>query len=185
MADYVFEERRQNYTNLITHPNWGAIWAGTFTFFAIWSIFGVLGLAIFASAANPSTAHPVSGMSVGMGIWSVILTIIAMFVAGRVTGGLAGAGNWRDGVAHGMIMFGLAVVATLILVAEGSMALGAPAGAASGVHSSYLFSVLTDIGWPGFFALLLGWLAAMGGASSAARSAASATPAQQQARRAA
>jgi hypothetical protein len=184
MTDYVFEERRQNYANLIKRPNWGAIWAGVFTFFAIWSVFGVLGLAIFASAANPNEARPVGGMNAGMGIWSVILTIIAMFVAGRVTGHLAGAGNWRDGISHGMIMFGLAVFGILVLVGEGAVALGAPAEAATGgVHSMSLFTTLADIGWPGFFALLLGWLAAMGGASASARR--EIVPTQQQTRRAA
>ena len=183
MADYVFEERVQNY-NLIGRANWGAIWAGVFTFFAIWAVFGVLGLAIFASAANPNTARPIGGMSVGMGIWSVILTIVAMFVAGRVTGHLAGTRNWRDGVSHGMIMFGLAVIGAFVLAAEGASALGAPAEAATGaVHSVYLFSVLGDVGWLGFFALLLGWLAAMGGASAGARR--EITPTQQQTRRAA
>ncbi len=73
--------------------SWAAVWAGVFAFIAIWSVFGLLGMAIFASAANPSAQQPVTGMNVGMGIWAIILTAIAMWVAGRVTGHLAGIGN--------------------------------------------------------------------------------------------
>lgn len=66
--------------------DWGAIWAGVFTFIAIWSVFGLLGMAIFASAANPNAQNPVTGMSAGMGIWAVVLTFIAMYVGGLETG---------------------------------------------------------------------------------------------------
>src|SRR5690348_15614621 len=88
MADIAYRNEGLSYSRSGTP--WGAIWAGLFAFVAIWSVFGLLGEAIFASAANPNSANPVSGMSVGMGVWSVILTIIAMYVGGRVTGALAG-----------------------------------------------------------------------------------------------
>ena len=145
--------------------DWGAIWGGVFTFVAIWSVFGALGLAIFASAANPNAAAPVEGMSVGIGIWMIVLTIIAMYVAGRETGRLAGVNNRHDGLIHGMIMFGLSVVAALILTVIGGNSLSGGTGAAGNAHSSYILTVFADIGWIGFAALFLGWLAAMGGAS--------------------
>lgn len=146
--------------------SWGAIWAGMFTFVAIWSVFGILGEAIFASAANPNAQQPVTGMSVGMGAWAVILTIIAMYVAGRVTGRLAGVATRHDGLIHGLTMFGLAVVATLILTILGGATLSGGSGVNGTAHSSYILSVFADVGWIGFVALFLGWLAAMGGAST-------------------
>ncbi len=153
----------------VSHPNWGAIWAGMFSFLAIWAVFGTLGFSIFASSATPSAAHPITGMSVGMGVWAVILTIIAMFVGGRVTGQLSGITNARHGMMQGMIMFGLSVAAVLLILTIGGNAVyttEVPAGAA---HSSYLLTILSDLGWTTFAALFLGWLAAMGGASSAHR----------------
>jgi hypothetical protein len=149
---------------LSPRPNWGAIWAGVFTFMAIWSVFGLLGMAIFSSPANPAKA--VSGMSVGMGIWGIILTIIAMYVGGLATGRLAGINNRRDGIVHGMIMFGLSVMAILIVVAlgAGSAANAQTAATTVGASSSYVLTAFADLGWIGFVALLLGWLAAMGGA---------------------
>lgn len=151
------------------HPNWGAIWAGMFTFIAIWAVFGVLGMAIFAQAANPAAARPVTGMSTGMGVWAIILTIIAMYVAGIVTGKLAEIGNPRDGIIHGMAMFGLSVVAVLVILGlgEGAIVSGAPTVTATITsHSSYVLNMFASIGWIGFVALILGWLAAMGGASA-------------------
>jgi hypothetical protein len=163
MADsnYQHEDLR-----LITHPNWGAIWAGMFSFLAIWSVFGTLGLSIFASAANPNSSEPIAGMSVGMGVWAVVLTIIAMFVAGRITGQLAGITNSRDGMVHGMVMFGLSVAATLLIAVIGGNAIGNTQVTGT-AHNSYLLTVIANLGWALFAALFLGWLAAMGGASTA------------------
>ncbi len=164
MADVAY--RSESYPTTRLRTDWGAIWGGTFTFMAIWSVFGALGLAIFASNANPNAAAPVTGQSYGLGIWVIILTIIAMYVAGRETGRYAGVTNRHDGLIHGMMMFGLSVVGTLILFTLGGSALSGGAGVSTGVHSSYVIGTLTLLGWMGFVALFLGWLAAMWGASS-------------------
>ena len=108
--------------------DWGAVWGGVFVFIAIWSVFGLLGMAIFASAANPEATRPVSGMGVGIGIWSIVLTIIAMYVAGRETGRLAGVTSRHDGLVHGMIMFGLSVMAILAITVLGGSTLTGGAG---------------------------------------------------------
>jgi hypothetical protein len=148
--------------------DWGAIWAGMFTFVAIWSVFGLLGVAIFATAANPRAANPVMGMSWGIGIWAIVLTIIAMYVAGRETGRLAGVTNRHDGMVHGMIMFGLSVIAALLVTVLGGSAMAGGTGIAGSTHSVFLLDVFTGLGWFGFVSLLLGWLAAMAGASTGA-----------------
>lgn len=142
--------------------SWGAIWAGVFTFVAIWSVFGLLGMAIFASTANPSATAPVTGQSAGIAVWSIILTIIAMYVAGRETGRLAAVTNRHDGLIHGMIMFGLSVVATIILTVLAGAALSGGSGVQGSAHNGYVLGIFADLGWAGFVALFLGWLAAMG-----------------------
>jgi len=151
---------------LSPRPNWGALWAGVFTFAAIWSIFGLLGMAIFSSAANPASPSAITGISIGMGVWTIVLTIIAMYVAGLTTGKLAGINNRRDGVLHGMIMFGLSVMTALVVVAlsVNSAALATVARSIAGIHSPYSLNSLEGLGWVGFVSLFLGWLAAMGGA---------------------
>ena len=148
---------RNDYT--LAHSSWGAIWAGVFTFFSIWCVFGLLGMSIFASAGSRNLST-----SVGMGIWAIVLTIIAMYVAGRVTGHLASVSSSRDGVIHGIIMFGLTVMTALAVTAlGGNNVFGA---GATGAHAPYLFGVFADLGWFGFVSLFLGWLAAIGGASA-------------------
>ena len=166
MADIAYRNEGLSYFR--SRTNWGAIWAGLFAFVAIWSVFGLLGEAIFASAANPNAAYPVTGISVGMGVWSVILTIIAMYVGGRVTGALAGVTTRHEGTMYGMTMFGLSVIATVLVVVLGGTALSG-VGVAAGAHSPYMLTVFSDIGWIGFVSLFLGWLAAMGGSAHAAQ----------------
>jgi hypothetical protein len=146
--------------------DWGAIWAGIFCFMAIFSVFGALGVAIFASNANPNVNAPVLGQSIGMAIWAIVLTIIAMYVAGRETGRLADVRTRHDGLVHGLIMFGLAVVGVILLVSIGGSAIAEGNTVTGSTHSPYALTVVADLGWAGFVALFLGWLAAMFGASS-------------------
>ncbi len=165
MADLAYRNEGLPYVR--SRTDWGAIWAGVFCFVAIWSVFGLLGEAIFASATNPNAANPVTGMNIGMSMWGIILTIIAMYVAGRETGRLAGVATRHDGLIHGMIMFGLSVVTTIVIVVLAGATLSGGVGiTGTSAHSPYVLSVFADLGWAGFVALLLGWLAAMGGAST-------------------
>ncbi len=146
--------------------DWGAIWAGVFAFSAIWAVFEFLGEAIFASAANP--AQPASGMGVGISIWSIVLTIIAMYVAGRVTGHFARFADRADATMHGLVMFGLSVISAVVIVVLAGIALGGGSVVNGAARSPYLLTS-AGFGWVGFLALFLGWLAAMGGAASARR----------------
>ena len=132
--------------------DWAAIWAGVFTFAAVWSVFEALGVAIF----------PGAGVSLGLAIWTVVLTVIAMYVAGLETGRLGAVASRQDGLVHGMIMFGLSVVSVVILtsVVNGLMYLG------SAGRVGYNMMLGSGEQWAEFVALFLGWLAAMGGASS-------------------
>ncbi|HKR82689.1 MAG TPA: hypothetical protein VJS37_00870, partial [Terriglobales bacterium] len=108
---------------------------------------------------------PVTGQSIGIAIWGVILTIIAMYVAGWETGRLAAVTNRHDGLIHGMIMFGLSVVAGIVLTVLGGAVLSGGTGVQGSAHSGYVLGAFANLGWAGFVALLLGWLAAMGGGS--------------------
>jgi hypothetical protein len=66
-------------------------------------------------------------------------------------------------------MFGLSIVATLVsVVLGGSSITGGNAGFGT-THSAYVLGVLAGLGWAGFLSLFLGWLAAMGEASTGTR----------------
>ncbi len=154
MTDAAFRREGVN-PNSLRHTDFGAVWAGVFVFTAIWCVFGSLGLAIFASTGN--------ALGVGMSIWSVILTIIAMYVAGRETGQLAAITDRHTGLIHGMVMFGLSFVAAVVL---GGIAGGI--GVAAAPHTAFALSAFTGLGWAGFCALFFGLIAAMSGASTGA-----------------
>jgi len=166
MAAVAFEN--QNAAIVRPRVDWGAIWAGVFAFIGIWSVFGLLGAAIFASAANPQAVRPVTGMGWGVGIWAIVLTIIAMYVGGRITGGLASISNRHYGVVHGLAMFGLSVAAALVIIVLAGNGVSS-VGTETAVHSPYLMDVASGMGWAGFLSLFFGWLAAMGGAASGAQ----------------
>lgn len=152
----------------VSRSSWSAIWAGVFSFIAIWSVFGALGYDIFfAGSREAADAYA------GMEIWGVILTIIAMFIAGRITATLAGVTDSREGISHGMVMFGLSVVSVLLLLMIGG-------STATATTHTYIMDVFHSMGWALFIGLFLGWLAALGGASTAHKQFPSPAPMQEQ-----
>lgn len=90
--------------------SWSGIFAGTFLFVAIEVTFGVLGVAIFglpmAGSRNP----------VGIGIWMVILSIIALYFAGKLASKVSGAITRNTGMYNGLVTFGMSIVATILTV---------------------------------------------------------------------
>ena len=167
MADGYIDRR----ANLGSHISWPAIFAGTFVFLAIEVTFGVLGTAIFANASNPNSAHPVTGMSAGIGIWLVILSIIALYYGGRTAAALSGANDRHTGMYHGLATFGFSVFTSIVVAA---LVLGTtvpnPAAAVSNASPATVGSVVTTAGYWLFVALLLGMIAAaMGGTQAGKR----------------
>ena len=140
--------------------DWSAIWGGAFIFAAIWAVFESLALAIFGVPAATS------GTAAGMAVWTIILTIIAMYVAGIETGRLAGVGTRRDGLVHGLMMFGLSTVGAVVLTALAGAVLSYGAATIANAHSVWATGLTPGMAWTGFLSLFLSWLAAMGGASS-------------------
>ncbi|MGH9586010.1 MAG: hypothetical protein ACRD3F_03600 [Acidobacteriaceae bacterium] len=144
--------------------SWTGIFAGTFLFLAIEITFGVLGAAIFGSATNPVSANPVGpGISAGLGIWMVILSIIALYCGGKLAGRLTGATTRNMGMYAGLVTFGMSVFSAVLIVAFTLIGtVGGTTGIA--VASPYrLDSIVTTGGYWLFVALVLAMLAAAWG----------------------
>lgn len=143
--------------------NWAAIWAGVFTFAAIWITFEMLGVAIF---------HGLGGVW-GLGTWTIILSIISMYIAGLQTGRLSGAETSHEGLIHGLIMFGLSMVGLIVLVALTDAATGAAAAAVpngAGVSTTGFFKLLgPGAEWAEWAAVFLSFCCALAGGSMGAR----------------
>ena len=133
--------------------DWSAVWGGAFTFAAIWVVFESLALAVFGAAL----------MGPGMAVWTIVLTIIAMYFAGLETARLAGVSTRREGVAYALMMFGLASVSAIVVML---MAIFTMNGVRAGMPGILATGMSSGTAWTAFLALFLGWLAAMGGAST-------------------
>lgn len=145
--------------------SWTGIFAGTFLFLAIEATFGVLGVAIFASATNPNAANPVgAGISAGLGIWMVILSIIALYFAGKLSARLSGAPTRNLGMYSGLVTFGMCIFTAVLIAA---LALGATVSGATGIANAgpvRVADIITTGGYWLFVALVLGMISAvMGG----------------------
>jgi len=138
-------------------PKWGAIWGGSLAFVAIWTVFESLAWALWRS--NPTT-----GMELGVAVWTVILTAIAMYFGGIVTGRLAGLTTRGDAIAHGLMMFGLSVAGMMVLSTMAGVLLSI-VGTATNNSNAWAVAFTRGSAWTEFFSLLLGWLAAMWGAA--------------------
>lgn len=150
----------------VSRTSWGAIFAGTFASLAVWATFGALGLAIFSSNANPNAARPLTGMPVGEGFWIVILSMIALYVGGRVTSALADVRAAGEAITHGFVMFGLTTFAAILIATMLAGATGGATGVNGTVHSPYLLSTIAGSGYIVFIALLLSGCTAIWGSSS-------------------
>jgi len=74
---------------------------GTFVFVAIEITFLALGIAIFGGSASAPTSGT---MATGISIWAGILTLFALYFAGRTAGRLSGT-DWNIAFYHGMLTF--------------------------------------------------------------------------------
>lgn len=145
---------------------WGAIFAGTFASLAVWATFGALGLAIFSSNANPNAPRPLTGMPIGEGFWVVILSMIALYVGGRVTSALADVRASGEAITHGFVMFGLTTFAAILIATmlAGSATAGTTTAAGT-AHSPYVLGTIAGSGYIVFIALLLSACTAIWGSS--------------------
>ena len=90
--------------------SWPGIFAGTFIFLGIETTFGVLAATIFG------------GLSLGFQIWMVVLSIIALYIAGRASTGVLARGSGRAlGSYQGLVTFGMSIFATVLLIAAANL----------------------------------------------------------------
>ena len=155
-----------DYSAVLTNRkfSWSGIFSGTFLFFAIEVTFGVLGVAIFTEAINPRSANPIGpGISIGSGIWMVVLSIIALYFAGKLASTQSGTTTRNSGMYAGLVTFGMCIFASFLIM---NLTLGNTFGLHAGVANSAAFTVADFIvagGYWLFAALVLGMIAASSG----------------------
>jgi len=153
-----------------THFSWASIFAGTFVFLAIEVTFGVLGSAIFASASAPRTATPLNGgTGWGLGIWMVILSIIAVYFGAKTAGKLSHAMDRTRGMYQGLVVFGMSIFTSILVLA---LAVGSSAPGTlnpQAYRPATVADVVANGGYWLFVALVLSMIAAAIGGSHGAQ----------------
>lgn len=122
-----------------TSLRWGAIFGGAFASLGLAMMLNALGLALGLSWLDPQDPTSVRPSSVFSAVWLVVVSLVALFVGGYVAARGAGAVSRGFGALHGLVMWGLSVVAGAWLlgnvasaVVRGGAAVGrAAAGAVS------------------------------------------------------
>lgn len=97
--------------------SWGAVLAGLVVAVALHMVLALIGIAIGLDAWEAGDA--VTSLGMGLGIWTVVAGIIALFIGGLTTGRLAGILTRGDGALHGVVLWSLSTIVMAWLLASG------------------------------------------------------------------
>jgi hypothetical protein len=95
---------------------WGAIVGGTVAALGIAALLYSLGLALGLSAIDPDDPGSLRPSSIFTGVWALAVSLVALFVGGFVAARGASALTRMAGALHGLVMWGLTVVAGMWLL---------------------------------------------------------------------
>lgn len=125
--------------------SWSAISAGVVLVVAIEALLGVLGTGIGLGFVNPTagTTPDAGSFGIGAGIWWLLSTIIALVIGSYAAARLAGVPTRFDGVLHGLVIWGLALLLTAYLVTS---AVGGLIGGAFSVVSGTVSAAGSAVG---------------------------------------
>lgn len=121
--------------------SWGAIVAGMLVATALHIVLAVAGLAVGMEIWEPGDR--VDTLGAGLGIWTVLSGIIALFIGGLTTGRLAGILTREDGFLHGAVLWSLSTIFAAWLLASG---VGTILGGALGLVGRTATAVVGGVG---------------------------------------
>lgn len=153
--------------------SWGGVIGGLLVAIAVWLALSVLGLAVNLTALDPRNPAALQGIGMAAGLWSLVVWVVALFAGGVVAGHAAGIAERRRGALHGIVLWSLATMLSMFVVADAvrAVALGALMTTAPdemGATGAALVAA-TSTGkalWWVFFAMLLGLGAALIGSTT-------------------
>jgi hypothetical protein len=98
--------------------SWSAIFAGVVLVVAIEMLLGLLGAGVGLGFVTPNagTTPNASSFGAGAGIWWLVSTVIALIIGSYAAARLAGVPARFDGVLHGLVIWGLALLLTVYLI---------------------------------------------------------------------
>lgn len=94
--------------------SWRSVFGGTFSALGVWILLGVFGLALGLSMVSPEDPS-LRGASIWLGIWSLIVPVLALFLGTLVATRASGGIRRTTGVLYGVVVWGLTTFAATIL----------------------------------------------------------------------
>ncbi len=138
--------------------SWGAILGAAVVVIAGYVMLMSIGVAIGLTAISPE--RPASAKTAGIiiGVWSVVSSLVALFVGGMVASRTAGVIDRAAGSIHGAVLWGVTTIFTLMMLASGARAIitsaagamqmtsqaASPVAGAIGLDSDDLLNVVND-----------------------------------------
>lgn len=97
--------------------SWGAILAGVAVAVVVHLLLSILGLAIGVSTIDPlEETSPLAGIGTGTAIYTLVVSIIALFAGGFTAGSLSPAQDRRDRTLHGLTTWAVVTIVTFALL---------------------------------------------------------------------
>jgi hypothetical protein len=110
--------------------SWGAIFAGAAVALVVSVVLNLLGFGIGAVAVDPAEAGQAQAIGIGAGIWTIVVSLVALFFGGWIAARLSGRARRMEGILHGLVTWSLVTLAVLWMV---TTAVGTLVGGAFGV----------------------------------------------------
>ena len=105
---------------------WSSILAATVISLGVWLLLHLFGVAVGLTALDPRDAGSLKGAGIGVGIWSITVPLIALFIGGLVAGRVAPTINTMNAAIHGAVVWALTLLVAMFMVVNmlGSIARG-------------------------------------------------------------
>jgi hypothetical protein len=144
----------------ISEVGWSAVFAGFVVAVVTQLVLSMLGLAIGATALDPSAGgNPSAGaLTIGAGVWTLLSSMIAVFIGAWVAGRFTYSPERQEGPLQGVLVWALSLLFAVWIMASGATALGSAAlgslaavaqGAAQGAVQSQQQSSVQEQGQAG------------------------------------
>lgn len=97
--------------------HWGSLIGGIAVALGVWLLLTFLGLAVGLSSLDPrDSMSAVRDVGIGTGIWTIVVSVISLFVGGLIAAKTAGFLDRKTGAIHGAVLWALATILSVILV---------------------------------------------------------------------
>ena len=99
-----------------SNARWGAIIAGVFVTLATWMVLHLFGVGVGMTAISPDDPGELRSLGLGVGVWSILAPILALFAGGLVASRLAPNPNNLNRMLHGLLVWALTTLFAAVTV---------------------------------------------------------------------